>query len=280
MSQRSELVQVAPDEGAVKLTVGAQSGGGNVVAQSERLSAPSGAGDERWLLSVVEVVTGAGSADTIAQSLKSELTGPRLDDAGSVMKQSFRKLNTDLYQQGFGETTVSAVALVANGKYATIASTGDGQAYLMRAGRLNQVTRPAALPTPMKSNRSKTQGQESPASGPVLLGSSDRLEARQPAIFELTLLPDDQLLLCSGTVATQLDERALIAHLAIGDIPQALAVVNSGSGAAAIASVAAARERQPVLVGEAQTTSSMPIIAAVIAVILVIAAVVLYGYFF
>ena len=146
MSQRNDLVPVAPDEGAVKLTTGAQAGPGNLAARSERLSAPSTAGDDTWLLSAVELVAGLGSADAIAQSLKSDLTGPRLDDAGAVMKQTFRKLNSSLYQQGMGETTASAVALVARGKYATIASTGDGQAYLMRAGRLNRVTRPASLP--------------------------------------------------------------------------------------------------------------------------------------
>ena len=277
MSQRNDLVPVAPDEGAVKLTTGAQAGPGNLAARSERLSAPSTAGDDTWLLSAVELVAGSGSADAIAQSLKSDLTGPRLDDAGAVMKQTFRKLNSSLYQQGMGETTASAVALVARGKYATIASTGDGQAYLMRAGRLNRVTRPASLPTPLKSGKSKQAPAES-SSAPALLGASERLDARQPAIYELTLLPEDRLVLCTGGVAAALDERALVAQLAIGDISQALAVL--GNGAAAVATIAAARERVPVAVGEAPKTSLGPIIAAGIAIVLIIITVILYGYFF
>lgn len=279
MSQRNDLVPVVPDEGAVKLTVGAQSAGGNVVARTERLSAPSNTGDELWLMSAVEVISGATSADAVAQSLKNELTGPRLDDAGAVIKQTFRKLNTNLYQQGMGETTASSVAMVTRGKYATIASTGDGQAYLMRAGRLNQVTRPAALPAPLKSGKAKTP-EASTESGPALLGARERLDSRQPAIYELTLLPEDRVLICTGGIAATLDERSLIAQLAIGDIPQALAVLNPAGGAAAIATVAAARERQPVAVGEAPKTSIVPIIAAVAAVLLVIAAVILYGVLF
>ena len=59
MSQRNDLVPVAPDEGAVKLTTGAQAGPGNLAARSERLSAPSTACDDTWLLSAVELVATA-----------------------------------------------------------------------------------------------------------------------------------------------------------------------------------------------------------------------------
>ncbi len=276
MSQRNDLVPVSPDEGAVKLVAGAQAGdGGGTAATSERLSSPTTTGDEVWLLSAIE--SDGAEVDAIVRTLKSDLTGARLDDAGAVMKQTFRKLNSSLFQQGMGANTASAVALVAKGKYATIASSGDGQAYLMRAGRLNQVTRAAATPTPLKSGKGKSapSGGES---GPVRLGAQEKLDARQPAIFELTLLPEDRVLLCTGDVARTLDEASLIAQLAVGDIEQSLAVLHGG--AAAVATVAAARERQPVLVGEPARTSFAPIIAALVAVLLVIAAFILYGYFF
>jgi hypothetical protein len=277
VSQRNELVPVSPDEGAVRLSVGSRAGSSNAAASSDRLTTPSTTGDEIWLLSAVESVTGTANPDAVTQSLKSELTGVRMEDPGAVLKQTFRQLNSAMYQQGLGANTASAVALVAKGKYATIASTGDGQVYLMRAGRLNRVTRPAATPTPLKSGKQRQpQAETEPAV--ALLGAREKLDAKQPAIFELTLLPEDRVLLCTATVANALDEKSLIAQLAIGDISQSLAVIGTESGAAAVATIAAARERQPVLVGEPAKNSMVPIIAAVIAVLLVIAAVLAYGY--
>ena len=275
MSQRDGLVPVAPDEGAVKLKVGSRQGGAEAAASSDRLSPATSGGDETWLLSAVEA-TGA-NATSLTDSLRSELTGARLDDPGAVLKQLFRKLNTTMYQQSLGENTATAVALVAKGKYATIAQTGDGQVYLMRAGRLNQVTRPAATPTPLRSGKTRpVSGEAEPA--PPLLGAREKLDARQPSIFELTLLPEDRLMICTGSIARSLDEKSLIAQLAVGDIEQSLAVMYDPHGAAAVATVAAARERQPVLVGEPTRTSMMPIIAAIAAVLIIIAAVLLYGY--
>jgi hypothetical protein len=274
VSHRNDLVPVSPDEGAVKLTVGSQSGG-DAVATSERLSPASAAGEEIWLLAAVEA-SGTG-ATGVAQALTSDLTGARLEDPGAVLKQLFRKINTNLYQQGMGGSTASAVALVTRGKYATIAQAGDGQVFLMRAGRLNQVTRPAAAPTPVKGGKGKGTA-DAPEVSLNLLGTRERLDSRQPAIFELTLLPEDRVMVCSGSVANSLDEKSLIAQLAVGNIEQSLATVNSGAGAAAVALVAAARERQPVLVGEPARSSYVPILAAIAAVLIVIIAVLLYGY--
>lgn len=274
MSQRDGLVPVSPDEGAVKLTVGSRPGGDAAAAGSERLSPPTSSGDETWLLSAVE--TYGGNAASLTQALRGELAGARLDDPGAVLKQLFRKLNTNLYQQSLGEQTATAVALVAKGKYATIAQTGDGQVFLMRAGRLNQVTRPAAMPTPLKSGKTR-QPSNDVEQTPNLLGAREKLDARQPAIFELTLLPEDRLLVCTGSIASAFDEKSLIAQLAVGDIEQSLAVLGTDQGAAAVATVAAARERQPVLVGEPARTSIVPIIAAIAVVLIVIAAVILYS---
>jgi serine/threonine protein phosphatase PrpC len=238
------------------------------------VSPPTSSGDEIWLLSAVEA-TGT-SAESISQALKQDLAGARLEDPGAVLKQLYRKLNTDLYQQGLGDATASAVALVAKGKYATIAQTGDGQVFLMRAGRLNQVTRPAAVPTPIKGGKSN-QSAAAPITPSSLLGAKDRLDSRQPAIFELTLLPEDRVMICTGGVANALDEKSLIAQLAMGDIERSLAVLNTAAGGAAVATVAAARERQPVLIGEPARTSIAPLIAAIAVVLIVIAAVVFFG---
>lgn len=227
-------------------------------------------------------VTGEGQGETAARvvgDLRNALSQTTLDDAGAAMKQAFRKINSSLYQQGMGDQTASAVALVTRGKYATIANIGDGRAYLMRAGRLNQVTRDIT-PTPLKSTRGKNAPAEEPkAVAPALLGTRERLDSRQPAIYELTLLPEDRVLLCTAAVHRAMDEQAVLANLAGDDVEQSLALLKQGPGGAVVATVAAARVREPVLVTSEGQTSALPLVAALVLVVLLIVAYIVYTMF-
>lgn len=280
VSQRADLVPVAPEEGAVRLTVGVASGGDGSAVAGERLPTPANT-DETWFLAAV---TGEGQDDTAARvvsDLRNALSQSTLEDAGAAMKQAFRKINGALYQQGMGNQTASAVALVARGKYATIANIGNGRAYLMRAGRLNQVTRDAA-PTPLKSGKAKNAPAEpSKIPEPVFLGSKDRLDSRQPAVYELTLLPEDRLLVCTAAVHKTLDEEALVANLADEDVEQSLTLLRSAPGpnGAVVATVAAARVREPVLVTSEGQTSALPLVAALLLVVFLIVAYIVYTMF-
>jgi serine/threonine protein phosphatase PrpC len=281
VSQRAELVPVSPEEGAVRLNVGIAGGGNGSAVAGERLPSASPTQDEVWFMAAV---TGEGQGETAARvvgDLRNALSQTVLDDSGAAMKQAVRKINSALYQQGMGNQTASAVALVTRGKYATIANIGEGRAYLMRAGRLNQVTRDIT-PTPLKSGKGKDAPAEEPKpASPVLLGTRDRLDSRQPAIYELTLLPEDRVLLCTAAVHRTMDEQAVLANLASEDVEQSLPLLSQapGSGGAVVAIVSAARVREPVIVTSEDQSSALPIVAALVVIVLLIAAYIVYTMF-
>ncbi len=265
----------------MRLNVGIAGGGDGSAVAGERLPSASSTKEDVWFMAAV---TGEGQDETAARvvgDLRNALSQTALDDSGAAMKQAFRKINNALYQQGMGNQTASAVALVTRGKYATIANIGDGRAYLMRAGRLNQVTRDIT-PTPLNSGKGKNAPVEEPKpSTPVLLGTRERLDSRQPAIYELTLLPEDRVLLCTATVHRTMDEQAVLANLAGEDVEQSLALLSQapGSGGAVVAIVSAARVREPVVVSSEDQSSALPIVAALVVIVLLIAAYIAYTMF-
>ena len=89
----------------------------------------------------------------------------------------------------------------SRGKYATIANVGDSRAYLIRANRLNQITQDHSLVAEQvaKGEISADDARTSPHRNRLIhaLGQRERLDNRLPGIFEIVLLPQDRLLLCS-----------------------------------------------------------------------------------
>ncbi|HET7095333.1 MAG TPA: serine/threonine-protein phosphatase, partial [Thermomicrobiales bacterium] len=116
------------------------------------------------------------------------------------------------------------------------ANVGDSRAYLLRAKSVTQITRDhtfvaeeverGAL-TPEQARRSPQRNVLSQA-----LGARPKLDAKLPAIYELTVLPEDRLLLCSDGLADVLDSADLVA-----------AMLGRGAPAAAQLLVDLARER-------------------------------------
>ncbi len=130
----------------------------------------------------------------------------RPEDIAQALKQAYRRANDAIYRQsvdspqggGMGTTLVAAVI---QGKYATIANVGDSRAYLIRAKQLTQITQDHSLVAEQVSRGelNEEQARRSPQRNIVTqaLGLSETLDRRMPSIYELTLLPEDRLLLCS-----------------------------------------------------------------------------------
>jgi serine/threonine protein phosphatase PrpC len=270
VAQRSLPVE-APAEDAVRLTVGMAGGGNGAGIIGERLPVNPVVEDETWLLAVVD---GEGADDAgarVISTLRNELSTDSSDDAGAAVKQAFRQANMALFEAGRGQYVASAVALYSHGKYATVASVGTGRAYLVRAGRLNQITRD---PTSIQSKSMKSDGENQGKAPVALLGARDRLDSRQPAIYEITLLPEDRLLLCTAEVFSKTDDTRLLSELTNGDATaSASALVPVGNLAVAVvATVAAARIRQPVIVPAGGRPAYLPLIAAVVLIAIILAA--------
>ena len=128
-------------------------------------------------------------------------------DAAALLKRAYREANARIYAAGTttspGEPTMGTtlVAAVVRGKYATIANVGDSRAYLIRANRLNQITEDHSLVADQvaKGEISAADARTSPHRNRLIhaLGQREKLDGRLPNIYEIILLPQDRLLLCS-----------------------------------------------------------------------------------
>src|SRR3954452_21101036 len=114
-------------------------------------------------------------------------------------------------------TTLAAVALDDDGRY-VLASVGDSRAYLLREGRLSQLTRDdswvqelldAGLITPAEA---RVHPQRS-----VVLKALDGDPGHRAAISVEAARPDDRLLVCSDGLSDLVDDPDLAAALRIAD---------------------------------------------------------------
>ena len=170
-------------------------------------------GDERGTGYLLAVADGMGGytkgeqASQLAISLLEDLFARDTpQDIALALKQAYRRANEAIYQLSqdnrengpMGTTLVSAVV---HGKYVTIANVGDSRAYLLRASQLTQITQDHSLVAEQvaRGQISEQAARQSPQRNIVThaLGVSEALDRRMPSIYELTLLPEDRLLLCS-----------------------------------------------------------------------------------
>lgn len=143
--------------------------------------------------------------DTIQETFLSDPAG----DVVPLVKQAFRRANEVIFSswqeptpaQLMGTTLIVAAI---RGKYITIASIGDSRAYLCRAGRLQQVTRDHTLVADQveQGHMTAAEARESPHRNIIThaLGHKQRLDSKMPNVFELTLLEEDRLIICTDGV--------------------------------------------------------------------------------
>jgi PPM family protein phosphatase len=213
-------------------------------------------------------------------------------DVALLLKQAFRRANEKIYENGLatGPSAMMGTTLVVavtRGKYATIASIGDSRAYLARADRLTQVTKDHSLVAEQVARGSMTEveARESPHRNILThaLGHKAKLDSKMPSIFEITLLPEDRMLICTDgffdvvpdddLLRYLLDHQADVAAHRLVDI--AVERGASDNVSAVVASVQPVREPQPVPVGAGERPSFLlPAVAAL--VVIVVLAVVLF----
>lgn len=225
--------------------------------------------------------------DTLRESIGN---GTAADaDMAVLMKQAFRRANERIYEQGQAQgdgTAMMGTTLVAattRGKYATIASVGDSRAYLVRANRLTQITKDHSLVAQQVAEGAITreQARTSPQRNVLMhaLGQQPKLDGKLPSIYEITLLPEDRLLLCTdGFYDVATDDDLLQVTLAVDPELAAARLVTlaiergaSDNVTAIVASVSAARVRKAISVGAAGGRSVLEPVLVAIAAILIMA---------
>jgi serine/threonine protein phosphatase PrpC len=250
--------------------VGGRSKNEDAVHVSKLPPLPNGdLGGQPGLLLAIADGMGGYQRGEVASGLAIETVREMFDedpgaDAALLLKQAFRRANDRIYQNGraFGEDAMMGTTLVVvatRGKYATIASIGDSRAYLVRANRLTQITQDHTFVAEQVAQgaMSEEEARESPHRNIVTqgLGHRAKLDSRMPNVFEITLLPEDRLLLCTDgfyDVATDDD----LMEAALSDDPEdaahrLIAIANdrgtTDNVTAVIASVAPSRVREPAL---------------------------------
>ena len=171
---------------------------------------PGGIEGSSYLLAVADGMGGHARgevASKMAVDLLADLflREPPADVAASL-KQAYRRANEAIHSHGLstadhagmGTTMVSAVV---RGKYVTIANLGDSRAYLVRSRVLTQITQDHSVVGDKVARGQLTESEARTSQERNLvtqaLGLTESLDRRMPSIYELTLLPEDRLVLCS-----------------------------------------------------------------------------------
>jgi protein phosphatase len=188
---------------------------------------------------LLAVADGMGGLDRgeVASHLAIELLNDlfardRPEDVAQALKQAYRRANDAIYRQSIdnpqgGGMGTTLVAAVIQGKYATIANVGDSRAYLVRANQLTQVTQDHSVVADQvaKGELREEDARTSPQRNLLTqaLGTHESLDRRMPSVYELTLLPEDLLLLCSDGFFDVLNTEDYLGTVRIDD-PQGSAV--------------------------------------------------------
>jgi serine/threonine protein phosphatase PrpC len=171
----------------------------------------------------------------VLDSLKTAMQAGADDSIEAKIEAAVRRANADVARAartgdrgGMGATLT---AVFIGGADAYVAEVGDSRAYLLRSGRLRQITRDQSLVQMMvdKGLLSKEDARISPHKNVILqaMGLADDVRV---AIARLRLRRGDRLLLCSDGLSNSLSDEEL-RDLLTGDDPTAACrrLISSGN---------------------------------------------------
>ncbi|MGI9255295.1 MAG: PP2C family protein-serine/threonine phosphatase [Thermomicrobiales bacterium] len=258
------------------------------------------AGEPAFLLAVADGMGGPEGGEIASalavQALRETALASGGADPALMLKQAFRKANEAIWQQGGANgadpmgTTLTA-ALV-QGKFVAIASLGDSRAYLLRGSGITQVTKDHSLVAEqIASGRLRPADARTHPQRNVLtqaLGLKPKLDKDFPPVYELSLLPDDRLLLCTDgfyDVVSDADLAAALSGIEAVDAASSLVALAKERGttdnvSAVVAQAVPTRIPTPISAPAAHKGGvSGMLIAAIVVVVLVavIAALFLLG---
>lgn len=213
-----------------RLIVGAASEAGTVRERNEDLIyVPDQSVAEQSDVVIVAVADGMGghergevAARIAIDTLLQRFAEADSEDAVLFLKQAYRAANQTIYDDGSakGEHNLMGTTLVTaiiRGEDLTVGNVGDSRAYLLRAGRLNQVTTDHSLVAEQVRMGVMTQDEARGSTHKNIvtraIGHRERVDVD---IFEIKLLPEDRLLLSSDGIHDVLEESEM------GDVLSAL----------------------------------------------------------
>lgn len=219
------------EQRAVEVEVGSASRvGGRDHNEDAVLVQPIGSEGQAYALAVADGMGGHEGGE-IASGIAIDVLKEHFRDAipadvALELKRAYRTANDRIWAQGsdvpvdrhMGTTLVAAIV---NGPYLTVANVGDSRAYLIRANQVLQITQDHSLVAEqvargeIQEDEQRTSKQRNMLTAAV--GTTERLDRKLPAIYELNLLPEDRLLLCSDGFYDVIEQHEYAAQLGSGD---------------------------------------------------------------
>jgi serine/threonine protein phosphatase PrpC len=267
----------------------------NEDAMLVRELAAVGAGDSAieggYLLAIADGMGGYQRGEVASQMAIQVIDEMFANDPGAdtalLLKQAFRRANDRIYENGQGAVPpammgTTMVVAAMRGKYATIGSIGDSRAYLVRANRITQITKDHSLVAEQVAQGAMTadEARESPHRNILLhaLGHRPKLDSKMPNIFEIMLLPEDRLLICTDgffDVMSDSDLLNLVTTTSVDSVAKRLVDTAVERGAsdnvtAVVISVQPAREPSQLITSSQGGRMSPLVLGAIAAVILII----------
>jgi PPM family protein phosphatase len=221
---------VLTEERTIEVEVGSASRvGGRENNEDAVLVARTGEGDHVWILAVADGMGGHAGGEVASrlavETLEQRFTGSPPSDLALDLKRAYREANDRIWAEGGAESVghmgTTLVTAIVRGSYLTIANVGDSRAYLVRGSQVQQLTQDHSLVAEQVKRGELKAGTErqSPQRNVLTaaVGTTERLDRRLPDIYELSLLPEDRLLLCSDGFHDVVDQKEYAAHLVGGD---------------------------------------------------------------
>jgi serine/threonine protein phosphatase PrpC len=253
-----------PREAAVRFAAGSSSTG--LVRENNEDSAYVG----RWLYAVADGlgghVAGEIASATAIDSLRERDVQVAPEDLTEALGRAVGEANERLLREGEQEPALAGMgttltAMLWSGDCAAVAHIGDSRAYLLRDGRLVQISEDHSL------GKLVAELAGSPRLGPVLVRYLDGRPDRSPDLILRRGRPGDRYLLCSDGLSGVVDAESmrqvlLSARAADQAVDQLIALANQGGGPDNITVIvvdlreADAEPAQPMLLGAAADTGA------------------------
>lgn len=289
--------QLAPPEQPLRLVVtSATDDGGRtgnedayIVTELPPVGSDRGSTEASYLVAVADGMGGYQRGEVASQMAIAIVQEMFAEDPGAdpalLLKQAFRRANERIYENGQGASPsqmmgTTLLVAVTRGKYATIANIGDSRAYLVRANRLNQVTKDHSFVAEQVAQGVMTdqEARESPHRNILThaLGHRPKLDSKMPNIFELTLLPEDRLLLCTDGFYDVVPDNDLLNVMLLSEPEEApgklvqLANERGTSDNVTAVVITALPAREPVAVVTAGPSRPSPLVAIAAAAVLIL----------
>lgn len=139
------------------------------------------------------------------------------EDLGGRLEAAVCAANADIFEHvqqrpELGRMGTTVVAAAVRGQQLVVANVGDSRAYLIRDGRIRQITRDHSLVARLVEEGSITVAEaEHHPKRNVLLRSIGSDPDVYPDVFEGTLQPGDQIILCSDGLTRYVPDEEMLA---------------------------------------------------------------------